>query len=150
MEGLLLELNFAENIRLILDNFFLYCYNNENVPEEDALEFKSAFIHFLRLICIMTYDPHVCRILTNDDINACQAVSRSMKNDDDVDNEEERQQESSRYLTCKLCNYVEHMRDDPVICLLFSHIFRNLTCCSMSLISLLLLHRTLIQVIKYS
>lgn len=135
MEGLLLELNFAENIRLILDNFFLYCYNNENVPEEDALEFKSAFIHFLRLICIMTYDPHVCRILTNDDINACQAVSRSMKNDDDdVDNEEERQQESSRYLTCKLCNYVEHMRDDPVICLLFSHIFRNLTCCSMILI----------------
>ena len=126
---MLLELNFAENIRLILDNLFLYCYNNENVPVEDALEFKSAFINFLRLLCVMTYDPRVCRILTNEDINTCQSLSRAHKGDG---NEEERQQEASRFLTYKICNYVEHMRNEPVICLLFSHIFRNLTCCSMN------------------
>lgn len=108
----MIDTKFIYNLKKSVNAFYLWFSSQEDSKGEDALEFKSAFICYLRLICILTYDFKACMLLMSEDL--------------EKEKETEEDDGNKLFLTV-LCTFMKKMWNDPIAILLFSHILRNLS-----------------------
>lgn len=112
LEKVMIDTDFIDNLKKSINAFCIFYSSQEDSKGEDALEFKNAFICYLRLICILTYDYKACMLLMNSDLEK---------------EKETEEEEGNRFFITALCTFMKKTWDDSVAVLLFSHIMRNLS-----------------------
>lgn len=110
----MIDTKFIDNLKKSVYAFYLWFSSQEDSKGEDALEFKNAFICYIRLICILTYDFKACMLLMSDDLEKEKET-------------EEEEEEGNKYFLTVLCTFMKKMWNDSIAILLFSHILRNLS-----------------------
>lgn len=118
----------------ILDNFLYYTFDSE-VSKEDSESYHSIFTHFVRLLCIITYDVRICDYLVQDDLQSFTQMNKSIKKLESTSAEAE-----ALFIT-RLRKYWDMDKDNAVVSLLFSHIFRNLSCSGIITSSITIINR---------
>ena len=92
----------------------------------DRADYALGLQNILRLLCVLSYDPQVCRVLAKDEIEATKKEIRAHQDE----KAEEEASQNPDLLLVSLYNVMEHLAEDSVVTLLIMNIIRNMSCCS--------------------
>lgn len=95
----------------------------------DRADYLLALQNLLRLLCVCSYDPHLGRLMAEEDIQLTQKQIRSEKAKQRGE-ELAVEKPSGTLLLPTLCDVLLNIPDNSVCSLLVSNIFRNLSCYS--------------------
>lgn len=123
------EERFVHNVVSLL-SLLVFSYGKAS-NDVDRADYALGLQNILRLLCVLSYDPQMCRVLAKDEIEATKKEIRAHQDETSAhQDEEEETSQNPDLLLVSLYDVMEHLTDDAVATLLIMNIVRNMSCCS--------------------